>query len=426
MNCPDSATRRKPIVVKVGNAAVKVYRGKCRGYDLFTVVSYRPDGEKRKRFRQSFASLAQARLEATRIATAIANTEGDVLKLKSSDRATYLHAVSALRSLKIPLHVAVEEYVQARQHAGGANLIDAAKEYAQRHASEPVRKLVAEVVREFIGAKQQDGMSARYLRSLRSHLSRFAEHFQMPIAAVTAAQIEDWLRGTKRGPRTRKNLRNSLVTLFRFAKRKGYLLRALITEAEHVERPRDRGGKIGILSPEQLARLLDAGNEEARLYLALAAFTGLRRCELLRLHWEDFLWARAKIDIGKDKAKTASRRLVPIQPNLMQWLAPFSGRTGRVFQGGEEAVYRTIAFAKKLGVEWPNNALRHSYASYRLEQIQDAPRVALEMGNSSQMLFRNYRELADEEDARAWFRIAPPTRAPNVVQMPVPSQRRRR
>src|SRR5947208_2522962 len=121
--------RPKPVTIKVGNAAVKVYRGKCRGYDLFTVVSYRPDGEKRKRVRQSFAREADARLEATRIATAINNSEGDVLKLKSSDRSSYLHAVSALGSRKIPLHVAVEEYVQALEHADGANLVTVAKEY---------------------------------------------------------------------------------------------------------------------------------------------------------------------------------------------------------------------------------------------------------------------------------------------------------
>jgi hypothetical protein len=37
--------------------------------------------------------------------------------------------------------------------------------------------------------------------------------------------------------------------------------------------------------------------------------------------------------------------------------------------------------------EWevpPSYALRHSYASYRLAQIQDAAKVALEMGNSPQ------------------------------------------
>jgi len=417
--------RRRPLVVQIGDARTRIYRdsyykmvrGRRRRYQRFTVAHYRLDGEKRKRFRQSFASLEDARFEATRIATAVANGEGDVLKLKSGDRATYLHAINALRPLKMPLHAAIDEYVEARRHAAGGSLIAAAKEYAQRHAGEPVRKAIAELVKEFIVAKEQDGMSVRYLRSLRSHLNRFGEHFQMNIGTVTAAQIEDWLRRIKRGPRTRNNIRLSVITLFNFAKARGYLSKAIPTEAEHIAKANDRGGRIGTLQPEQLSRLLEGCSEETKLFLALAAFTGLRRCELLRLHWEEVKFERGKIEVGKDKAKTATRRLAPIQPNLSQWLAPYRGRTGRVFPGGEDAANRAIGYAKAAGLEWPNNALRHSYATYRLAQCQDPARVALEMGNSPQMLFRNYRELADEKDAALWFSIIPPAAAANVVQM---------
>jgi integrase len=418
--------RHRPLVVQIGDARTRIYRdsyykivrGRRRRYQRFTVAHYRLDGEKRKRFRQSFASLEDARFEATRIATAVANGEGDVLKLKSGDRATYLHAINALRPLKMPLHVAIDEYVEARRHAAGASLVAAAREYAQRHAGEPVRKAIGELVKEFIAAKEQDGMSVRYLRSLRSHLNRFSQHFQMNIGTITVAQIEDWLRRTKRGPRTRNNIRLSLITLFNFAKARGYLSKAIPTEAEHIAKANDRGGKIGILRPEQLSGLLaEAGSEETKLFLTLAAFTGLRRCELLRLHWEDVKFERGKIEVGKDKAKTATRRLVPIQPNLLQWIAAHRARTGRVFLGGEDAANRAIGYAKAAGLEWPNNALRHSYATYRLAQCQDPARVALEMGNSPQMLFRNYRELADEQDATLWFSIVPPAAARNVVQM---------
>ena len=90
----------------------------------------------------------------------------------------------------------------------------------------------------------------------------------------------------------------------------------------------------------------------------------------------------------------------------MQWLAPYRGFTGRVF-ASEHAVDRTIEFAKSLLKKWPNNALRHSFATYRLADTKDAAKVALEMGNSPTMLFTNYRELADEHDAKAWFAIAP-------------------
>ena len=127
--------------------------------------------------------------------------------------------------------------------------------------------------------------------------------------------------------------------------------------------------------------------------------------ELIRLEWGDINFERGHIIIGKEKSKTATRRLVPVQQNLMQWLAPYRGQTGRLF-AGLHVPDRIIGFAKQ-HVKWHSNALRHSYATYRLAQTHDAARVALEMGNSPQMLFSNYRELADEHDAGAWFSIAP-------------------
>jgi len=417
-------TRRRPVVVQVGSARCPIYHqiyfkvvgGRRHRYERFIVAHYRPNGESGEKIRicQSFALLKDARFEASRIATAIHNGEADVLKLTSNDRTAYLHAIDALRPLGVPLHVAVAEYLEAKRHAG-PGLIAAAKEYGRRNQTGTVRKPVSDVIEEFLEAKEQDGMSLRYVQSLRSHLRRFGKHFQMPIGTMTCALIEQWLRRAKQRPRTRNNIRLSIVTLFNFAKARGYLPKHLPTEADHVAKAKDRGGEIGVLQPEQLARLFENGDEETRLYLALGAFTGLRSAELIRLEWQDLNFAREHIQVAKHKSKTATRRLVPIEPNLMQWLAPYRGKVGRVFVS-EHAADRAIAAAKDAGVEWPRNALRHSYATYRLAQCQDAARVALEMGNSPQMLFSNYRELADEHDAKAWFSIAPRAAA-NVVQM---------
>jgi len=109
--------------------------------------------------------------------------------------------------------------------------------------------------------------------------------------------------------------------------------------AGEIAKAKDRGGEIGILTPKQLADLLTASDEEAKLYFAIAAFTGLRSAELIRLEWEDVNFAREHIQVGKGKAKTATRRLVPIQPNLMQWLSEYHGRTELVF-ASEHAAYR--------------------------------------------------------------------------------------
>jgi integrase len=238
--------------------------------------------------------LKDARFEASRIATAIHNGQADVLKLTSSDRIAYLHAAEALRPLGVPLHVAVAEYVEARRYAG-AGVIAAAKEYGRRNQIEAVRKSVPDLVEEFLEAKEQDGMNLRYRQTLRSHLRRFGEHFRMNIGTVTCAQIEEWLRRRKLKPRNRNNIQLSVVTLFNFAKGRGYLPKHLPSEADHVAKAKDRGGEIGVLQPEQLAGLLKNGDEQARLYLALGAFTGLRSAELIRLGWNDVNFERGHI-----------------------------------------------------------------------------------------------------------------------------------
>jgi len=54
-----------------------------------------------------------------------------------------------------------------------------------------------------------------------------------------------------------------------------------------------------------------------------------------------------------------------------------------------------------------DNALRHSFISYRVAQTQNVAQVALEAGNSPRVVFSNYRELVRPTDAEKWFGITP-------------------
>ena len=117
------------------------------------------------------------------------------------------------------------------------------------------------------------------------------------------------------------------------------------------------------------------------------------------------------------KAKTATRRIVPLTDNLAKWLAiaPRSGE--RVWPHSKGHFPREImSVARESKLRWKCNGLRHSFISYRVAQIQDVNRVALEAGNSPQMIFRHYRELATPEQAKTWFAIAPEA-APNIVPL---------
>jgi len=209
------------------------------------------------------------------------------------------------------------------------------------------------------------------------------------------------------------------VTLWRFARQRGYLLRDRATEADQLSRAKDNGTEIEIFRPQDLAKVIAKADADLVPFLALGAFTGLRHAELLRLEWEDIRFEQGFVEVKARKAKTAQRRLVPIQPNLQAWLAPYHEKTGKVCPWIR--IGRTASvLAKSLGLTWPKNGLRHSYATYRLAQCQDAAKVALEMGNTPNMIFRHYRELVTPKEAAAWWSIIP-TQAANVV--PISSRR---
>lgn len=57
--------------------------------------------------------------------------------------------------------------------------------------------------------------------------------------------------------------------------------------------------------------------------------------------------------------------------------------------------------------KWKHNGLRHSFISYRVGVIKNVAQVALEAGNSPQVIFSNYRELVTEKAAKEWFAITP-------------------
>src|SRR5207245_9258593 len=121
------------------------------------------------------------------------------------------------------------------------------------------------------------------------------------------------------------------------------------------------------------------------------------------------------IEVAAHKAKTATRRIVPVFDNLARWLAIAPRNGTRAWLHSKDRFFKAIRnAADNARLKWKQNALRHSFISYRLAEIQDVNRVALEAGNSPKMIDRHYRELVTPEQARTWFAIAPQA-ASNVV-----------
>lgn len=90
------------------------------------------------------------------------------------------------------------------------------------------------------------------------------------------------------------------------------------------------GSDIGILTPEQFARLLANASSETLPFWAIGGFTGMRTAELKRLDWEKVDFDGGLIEVTARMSKTASRRHVEITPALAAWLEPYKSRTGPV------------------------------------------------------------------------------------------------
>jgi integrase len=403
---------QKVITVKAGSASVKIYSGESRGNPLFTIAYYHGG----KRVRRVFADLKEAREEARAKAQMLQKGELQALALTDKDRAAYVAALDALGPTGKRLEIAAAEYADAIKTLNGSgSLGDAISFYVRHHPKEVRQKLVAELVSEMIAAKQADGASQLYLKDLRLRLAQFAGRFNGFIANITSSEIDDWLRGLSVGARTRNNLRNSIVTLFRFAKLRGCLPKDRLTEADGLARAKERRNEIGIFTPKQMMELLAAADFDLVPFFAIGAFAGLRHWEMLRLTWADIHFEEGHILVAAEKAKTAQRRIVPILPNLAAWLAPHRKQHGRICPY-ERMTSSMSALTKEVGIEWPKNGLRHSFGSYRLAQIKNAAQVSLEMGNSPRMVFAHYREVVTEKQAEQWFGILP-DRAGNVVSI---------
>jgi len=413
--------------VTVKGSTVAIYRtpraagGKT--YDAFT-LSYTSAGQ---RCRKLVANLDKARDTAKTIASQLAEGTGHVHALTPQQVSDFHAAERILRQHPgVSLSRCVSQWSEAvRTLAGRGSLTGAAEKLVRALDRQKLPDItVAKLVDAFIAAKEGEGLSDYYVKDIKRKLDRLAKSFQCPIASVRAEEIAAWITKQGGSMRTANNLRNSVVTLFSFGRDAGYLSREEKTQAELVKRRKERPPTIGIYSPDQIAAILAATPDNLLPAVATAAFAGLRSAEIFRLAWEDIRLDRGHILVSPEKAKTASRRLVPISDNLRQWLAPHAARKGNVTPTYAHLDNFTRKFAEicsAAGVAAQRNGFRHSFASYRLAVVESADKVALEMGNSPRKLFTNYRELVTVADAKSWFAVCPPAAPANVV--PYPSQK---
>jgi integrase len=310
-------------------------------------------------------------------------------------------------AMAFPTELRVMAQRAARQLAEYKKTISDAVEFYVKHLDATTRSVpLAVATRELIENRRTAGASARYCKDLRLRITRFCAAFpDRTLADISTAEVDTWLAGLNLAPVTRNTFRLRLGTLFAFG-----MTRRWCTEnpVAHTTRAKETDGDIEILSVVQTARLLEAASAETLPFWAIGAFAGLRRAELERLDWSQVDFESGLIEVKARHSKTATRRLVTMQPNLRAWLAPYRAhRRGAVCPGNLRLKVEADRDRAGLRHNWPTNALRHSFGSYHLAHFKDAAALALQMGNSPDVIFRHYRELVRPKIAAKFWNLFP-------------------
>ena len=290
----------------------------------------------------------------------------------------------------------------------GYTVLQAVREWERSKA--PFRgKKVAEVIAELIEAKRREKLSDTYVKRLEDDLKAFARTAPDEIEKIQAPDIKKFLNACKVGPRRWNNLRDQIVTLFRYARSQRYLAKDRTTEAEDITKMKVARKTVEMFSPEDLQIIIANTRPVWMPWILISAYAGIRTFEVLRMDWSTMRWEQKLIDLPPEVTKVNERRIIPICDVLLESLAPWRNATGPVCvdKVPQREIEQIIAKVKKEdpAFKWKHNALRHAFGSYRTALTQNVPQVALEMGNSIQMVKRHYLEAKTFDEGLKWFSV---------------------
>jgi len=291
----------------------------------------------------------------------------------------------------------------------GVSLTEAASFYLRYNGEMKASKTVADALEEYFAERERQNLSAVSLRDAKSRLGRFSIEFGGKLLAESRhRQIQEWLHGLKGiGAQTTNNYITVLSAFFNWGVKQGYCSTNPLAKISKIKQRQDE--PIAILKPEDLKKLLNASPRKMLPVFTIGAFAGVRMSELTRLDWSNIHFKKGLVEVPTSKAKTARRRFIEMQPCLKAWLAPYEGSTGRVWPYTLEYFsHEREKLASSLGLKWPQNGLRHSFASYHLAAFENVAQTSLQLGHSgSDLIFSRYRELVTKEEALKYWDILP-------------------
>ncbi len=296
--------------------------------------------------------------------------------------------------------------------------------------------------------EMQANKSHQSPHTLRSRMGRFNAFFRRnaglagkALDLISAKDIQRALdKAWPHAPTSWNAMLTHLFALFNYAARKGMIAsnpltaldRKYVQEKEIMPLPPDtlralllacrppntQELAMGQDIPHGVRQELMMDTSDLAPYIAIAAFAGIRPTEIMRLKYGDINLEDGCISVRRAASKTGGTRHVDIHPTLRAWLASLHpsrhSPDALLFRASSHLIKRLRAVRRRAGFDstnpWPEDALRHSYASYYLKAGGTLERLQLNMGHtSSALIYARYCNMSGltRDMAAEWWGLTP-------------------
>lgn len=291
-------------------------------------------------------------------------------------------------------------------------------------------ELVSSAIDQFVSEKLRNA-SLRESQTLRLNKARISTAFgHVPLELLSeprgAKMVADWLNRQEWSKRTRFNAFSYLRTFLRWCHRRGMIKQNCADRlADEISKP---PSPKEIVTPEEMKILLHVTKRDPvmRAFVVFAGFAGVRTDEIRKIDWMNCDWDGQEIHIPPDAIKKTEgrggmrERYVKMIPAFLRHIP--KGLRGKVIpMSTPKAFYerrakllpriRKIAARIRLQnsdrwASWPDNCLRHTFASAMLADSRDAWAVAHELGHeNTKTIHKDYARAMRANDAKRYLSL---------------------
>lgn len=247
-----------------------------------------------------------------------------------------------------------------------------------------------DLIGAYVRHMQAAGLSLNTIEDRDAFLRRIDRELPMGLVQATVEELEDWLARNGWKPATRASYYSHVTGLFRWARR-----RDLIDwdPSTALTRPRVPAGVPKPCADEDLAHAIRMSPDPWRRFIILAAYAGLRCCEIATVERRDIDQEEMTI-----RGKGGRKRTVPTWPQVWEVVERLpAGLVGEGYSAGQ--ISRGGArHLRRIGLEKVTmHTFRHWFASTLLDQGTDIRVVQELLGHASLSMTAVYTQVNSKQ-----------------------------